>query len=82
MKRLRISKGGQVSIPAEVRHRWDTHTVIAEDEGDRLVLRPVPDDPIAAARGWLRDLTMTSDEMREQARREEQEIERRKYGAR
>jgi AbrB family looped-hinge helix DNA binding protein len=82
MKRLRISKGGQVSIPAEVRHRWGTHTVIAEDEGDRLVLRPVPDDPIAAARGWLRDLEVTSDEMRERARREEQEIERRKYGTR
>lgn len=82
MKRLRISKGGQVSLPAEVRHRWGTHTVIAEDEGDRLVIRPVPDDPIAAARGWLRDLVVSSDEMRERARREEQEIERRKHGAR
>jgi bifunctional DNA-binding transcriptional regulator/antitoxin component of YhaV-PrlF toxin-antitoxin module len=81
MKRLRISKGGQVSIPADVRHRWGTHTVVAEDQGDRLVLRPVPDDPIAAARGWLRDLPLTSDEMRELARREEQEIERRKHGA-
>ena len=82
MKRLRISKGGQVSLPAEVRHRWGTHTVIAEDEGDRLVIRPVPDDPIAAARGWLRDLVVSSDEMRERARREEQEIERRKRRAR
>jgi AbrB family looped-hinge helix DNA binding protein len=82
MKRLRISKGGQVSIPAEVRRRWDTHTVIAEDEGDRLVLRPVPDDPIAAARGIFAGLGVSSDEARRLARREEQEIEDRKYGAR
>ncbi len=78
MKRLRISKGGQVSIPAEVRHRWGTHTVVAEDEGDRLVLRPVPDDPIAAARGWLRDLAISSDEARRRARREELAAEERK----
>jgi AbrB family looped-hinge helix DNA binding protein len=81
MRRLRISKGGQVSIPAEIRHRWGTHTVVVEDEGDRLVLPPVPDDPIAAARGWLRDLPATSDEMRERARREEREIKRRTHGA-
>jgi bifunctional DNA-binding transcriptional regulator/antitoxin component of YhaV-PrlF toxin-antitoxin module len=81
MKRLRISKGGQVSIPAEVRHRWGTHTVIAEDEGDRLVLRPTPDDPIAAAKGIFAGQGMTSDEARGRARQEEREIERRKYGA-
>jgi bifunctional DNA-binding transcriptional regulator/antitoxin component of YhaV-PrlF toxin-antitoxin module len=81
MKRLRISKGGQVSIPAEVRHRWDTNTVIADDQGDRLVLRPVPDDPIAAAKGIFAGMGMSSDEAHAQARREEEEIARRKYGA-
>lgn len=78
MKRLRISKGGQVSIPAEVRHRWGTHTVIAEDEGDRLVIRPVPDDPIAAARGALAGRIRSSDEARRQARQDEQEAEDRR----
>jgi hypothetical protein len=80
MKRLRISKGGQVSIPAEVRHRWETSTVIAEDHGDRLVLRPVPDDPIAAARGALSGKIRSSDEARRQARRDEQEAEERRWG--
>lgn len=50
-KRLAISSGGQVSIPAAVRKRWHTRTVIAEDRGDHVVLRPVPDDPVAAAVG-------------------------------
>jgi AbrB family looped-hinge helix DNA binding protein len=51
--RHRITGAGQVSIPAEIRHRWDTSTVAIEDEGDRIVLRPVPDDPITALRGVL-----------------------------
>jgi hypothetical protein len=50
-KRLVISSGGQVSVPAEVRKRWRSRTVMAEDCGDHMVLRPVPDDPVAAAAG-------------------------------
>ncbi len=51
MRTLKISRGGQVSVPAEVRKRWGTSTVEVEDQGDMLVLRPAPDDPIAALRG-------------------------------
>jgi AbrB family looped-hinge helix DNA binding protein len=54
--RHRITKAGQVSIPAEIRARWETSTVAIEDEGDRIVLRPVPDDPISALRGSLAHL--------------------------
>jgi hypothetical protein len=50
-KRLVISSGGQVSVPAAVRKRWRTRTVLAEDRGDHIVLRPVPDDPVSAAVG-------------------------------
>jgi bifunctional DNA-binding transcriptional regulator/antitoxin component of YhaV-PrlF toxin-antitoxin module len=53
--RMRISKGGQISIPAPIRHRWGTATVALEDLGDRIVLQPAPDDPIAAAEGALAD---------------------------
>jgi len=53
--RMRISKGGQISIPAPIRHRWGTSTVALEDLGDRIVLQPAPDDPIAAAEGALSD---------------------------
>jgi AbrB family looped-hinge helix DNA binding protein len=51
--RMRISKGGQISIPAVIRHRWGTSTLVLEDEGDRIVIVPAPDDPIAAAEGAL-----------------------------
>jgi bifunctional DNA-binding transcriptional regulator/antitoxin component of YhaV-PrlF toxin-antitoxin module len=50
---MRISKGGQVSIPAAVRHRWGTSTVVLDDQGDRVVIEPAPDDPVAAAEGAL-----------------------------
>jgi AbrB family looped-hinge helix DNA binding protein len=49
-----ITSAGQVSLPAEVRHRWGTSAVLIEDEGDRLVVRPVPADPIEGLRGILK----------------------------
>jgi AbrB family looped-hinge helix DNA binding protein len=75
MKHIKISRGGQISVPAEIRHRWNTSRVLLEDEGDRLVVRPVADDPISMLRGALKDdVTRTSDEVRAQAR-EEAEIQ-------
>jgi AbrB family looped-hinge helix DNA binding protein len=53
--RVKISKGGQISIPASIRRRWETSTVTMEDEGQRIVIEPAPDDPIAAADGALVD---------------------------
>jgi len=83
MRRLRISKGGQVSVPAEVRKRWGTGVVTLEDRGTEIVLRPAPDDPVAAMHGALAHLDLpTSDAMRRQARAEEQELEERRGAAR
>lgn len=81
MWRHRITGAGQVSIPAEVRHRWGTSTVAIEDEGDRIVLRPVPDDPISALRGIFADLrtdVSAADAVRA-AREEDVEIGERKW---
>jgi bifunctional DNA-binding transcriptional regulator/antitoxin component of YhaV-PrlF toxin-antitoxin module len=75
MKQARISRGGQVSIPAAVRHRWKTDWILVEDLGDALVIRPLPDDPIAAARGVLKpsagEKAISSDEARRRTRAEE-----------
>lgn len=66
-------------MPASVRHRWHTSTVVAEDLGDRLLLRPVPDDPIDAAVGSLRDyIDRPIEEIRARVRQEEQDLEERK----
>ena len=70
---MKISKGGQISIPAAVRQRWDTSTVVLEDQGDRIVLEPAPDDPIAAAEGALAEEFGALDvaKLRRRARKDE-----------
>jgi hypothetical protein len=68
-------------VPAAVRKRWGTHSVLAEDRGDRLVLRPAPDDPIAAVRGIFADEMSggpTIDELRAGTRGEDAEQEQRR----
>jgi bifunctional DNA-binding transcriptional regulator/antitoxin component of YhaV-PrlF toxin-antitoxin module len=82
MKRLKISKGGQISVPAALRHRWGGSTVTFEDHGDHAVIRPAPDDPITAARGALRQLVgdSTTDDMRRVSRTEEAKAEARRRG--
>ena len=40
---MTISQNGQVSIPAEARARWRTRKVLVVDLGDRVVMRPAPD---------------------------------------
>ena len=75
MRQSRISSGGQVSIPADIRRRWKTDRILLEDRGDRVVVRPLPDDPIASARGYLKPYAtedgVTSDEARRQTRDED-----------
>lgn len=80
MKSTTISKGGQVSIPAEVRRRWGTTRLLVEDRGDALILRPLPFDPISAAIGSLAGPGPTSDALRATYRQEEAEAEERKWG--
>ncbi len=40
--KFKVSSNGQVSIPAEVRRRWDVSEVLVTDLGDKLVVTPVP----------------------------------------
>lgn len=78
VKRLAISTGGQVSVPAAVRKRWGARAVLAEDQGDQLVLRPAPEDPIEAVRGIFAEEMRGApsiDRARGEARAEEAGIE-------
>jgi AbrB family looped-hinge helix DNA binding protein len=57
MIKVRVSSKGQVVIPIEVRTRYgiDTGTELELREGSGYVtLHPLPENPIAAARGFLR----------------------------
>ncbi len=77
MKLRKITRGGQISLPADVRHRWRTKRVRVEDLGDRLVITPIPDDPITAARGALEG-RISSVGLRAQARDDETAAETRR----
>ncbi len=74
----KVTTSGQVSLPAVVRRRWRTAQVVIEDEGDRVVVRPLPDDPIAAACGSLKRRGLASEAIRARERGIEAARERRR----
>jgi len=78
-RRMRISKGGQISIPASIRQRWGTSMLALDDQGDRIVLEPAPDDPVAAAEGSLAEYgPIDAAELRRHAREDERIAEERR----
>ena len=82
MRTSALTKGGQISVPADVRRRWGARRVLIEDHGDALVVRPLPEDPIDAALGSLAGPGPTSDEARAIVREEERDHEGRIPGPR
>jgi bifunctional DNA-binding transcriptional regulator/antitoxin component of YhaV-PrlF toxin-antitoxin module len=68
---MTVSRIGQVSIPAGARARWKTRQVIVVDLGDRVVMRPVPAQPIVELEGKYRGRGPSADKTRHQARRAE-----------
>lgn len=83
MKIVTLTRGGQVSIPAEFRRDWTSHRIMVQETDRGLLLRPVPDDPLAAALGSLagkvKNFVSAEESMREH-REEELSAEERKYG--
>jgi bifunctional DNA-binding transcriptional regulator/antitoxin component of YhaV-PrlF toxin-antitoxin module len=75
MKKATITRSGQMSIPASIRHRWETRQVLVDDRGDHFVVRPAPEDPIAAFRGSLQGRGPSIRAARQLAREEERERE-------
>ncbi|HQV57460.1 MAG TPA: AbrB/MazE/SpoVT family DNA-binding domain-containing protein [Ilumatobacteraceae bacterium] len=68
---MKVSTNGQVSIPAPARARWRTERVVVVDLGDRVVLRPLPEDPVQEIRGKYAGRGPTSEEARRIARDED-----------
>ena len=46
MARTKVTRGGQISLPAAIRRRWGVAELEIEDLGDRIVLRPAAADPV------------------------------------
>ena len=80
---MKLSRNGQVSLPADVRRRWGTDHVLVLDLGTHVVMRPVSADHAENVRAVLGSFGSpegpTSDEMRRQARQEDAETEARKH---
>lgn len=68
---MRVSRNGQVSIPAETRARWKTRQVLVVDLGDRVVMRPIGDDPVGGLRGKYAKQGPTTSRARRDSRRED-----------
>jgi bifunctional DNA-binding transcriptional regulator/antitoxin component of YhaV-PrlF toxin-antitoxin module len=47
----KVTRNGQVSLPAELRHRWGADSLLVIDRGDYAIVRPIPADPVTALRG-------------------------------
>lgn len=73
---LKISSNGQVSIPAAVRRRWGAARVLVIDKGDRVIVRPLPEDRLGAVIGKYARTTPPSEVLREIARAEDAEHDR------
>ena len=78
---MKVSGNGQVSIPASARARWHANRVIVVDLGDRVVVRPLPDEPVHSLRGKYAERGPTTDAARRAARTEELAAERRRRRA-
>ena len=75
---MKVSSNGQVSIPAEARSRWMTDRVVVVDLGDRIVMRPMPNDAVGALAGKYHGRGPTPTAARAAERAEATLIERRK----
>ncbi len=73
---MKVSSNGQVSIPAETRARWLADQVVVVDLGDRVVLRPLPHDPVASLRGKYRGRGLRPAAARTEARADDERRER------
>jgi AbrB family looped-hinge helix DNA binding protein len=57
----KTSVKGQIIIPAKLRKKYSikkgTRVMITDGEGDVILVRPIPDDPVEESRGILKGKT-------------------------
>ena len=76
-RRAKVTRNGQVSLPAELRHRWDADAVLVIDRGDYAIVRPIPADPLTTLRGAHAGPGPSLEQARAAERTAEQEREHR-----
>jgi AbrB family looped-hinge helix DNA binding protein len=78
--RVTVSRNGQISVPAAVRHRWGTRSVLVIDRGGYAIVRPIPDDIVAALEGSYAGPGVGTEEARAAERAAEEAAGRRRAG--
>jgi AbrB family looped-hinge helix DNA binding protein len=76
--RVKVTRNGQVSLPAELRHRWGAGSVLVVDRGDYAIVRPIPEDTVAALQGAHAGPGPTSENARAVERKADTESESRR----
>jgi AbrB family looped-hinge helix DNA binding protein len=76
--RSTVSRNGQISIPAHLRHRWGTRSMLVIDRGDYAIVRPIPEDPIEALHGAHSGSGPAAEEVRDADRETDRAIEQRR----
>jgi bifunctional DNA-binding transcriptional regulator/antitoxin component of YhaV-PrlF toxin-antitoxin module len=71
--KAKVTRNGQISLPAELRHRWQSGAVLVIDRGSYAIVRPIPGDVVAELQGAHAGPGPTSEQARaaERARDEE-----------
>lgn len=62
--RAKVTRNGQISLPAHLRGRWRSTSVLVIDKGDYAIVRPIPADPVGVLRGSHAGPGPHSDELR------------------
>lgn len=78
---LKVTSSGQISLPAEIRRRWETDEVLLIDKGDHVLVRPAPQDAVAQLRGSLPAGCVSADEVRDQERELEARLEEERWSS-
>lgn len=79
---MKVSSNGRVSVPAEIRARWQTDRVLVVDLWDRIAMRPYPEDPVGSLVGKYAGRGPSTDEARRIERLESERIEGRRTASR
>jgi bifunctional DNA-binding transcriptional regulator/antitoxin component of YhaV-PrlF toxin-antitoxin module len=77
----KVTRNGQISLPAEMRRRWHSGAVLVIDRGSYAIVRPVPDDVVTALRGAHAGPGPTSEQAREVDRARDQEAAARRQSS-
>lgn len=76
--KAKVTRNGQVSLPAELRHRWGAGSVLVIDRGDYAVVCPIPADTVDTLQGCHAGPGPTSDQARATERDSEADVRSRK----